>query len=209
MRAEDSGEKFQHQHHPSLGRPGGKTSSGTGTSPTSAPAAGPTSTPTPGAVVAAPVIPLTTTTVTPAATYRLPPPVVNSTANYTVIYDQSLPFTWNSSAVTYELTNPPLLIDYTLTVPNITRVKYGVDPVSGADTTVTATYPDPDARFEITVLDPVTKRIFAQNGFGGQYDVSYSKELRVLYPGKYQIQMSGNKVTAEIKFTVPPGNLGT
>jgi hypothetical protein len=154
-------------------------------------------------VVAATIIPLTTITETPVATYRAPPPYVNITANYTVIYGQSLIFTWNATAVTYELVNPPLIIDYTLTVPNITRTTQAKDPVTGGDITVTSTYPDPQARFEIIVRDPVTMKTFAQDGYGGLYDVAYSKQLRVLYPGKYHIQMSGNKVTARVKFTVP------
>jgi hypothetical protein len=194
---------------------GGKTvreynaSAEPGTTVTGTPPVGlPTVTGTSGPVAAATIIP-TTVQVTPAGTYRNPPPPINITANYTVIFDQSLIFTWNSTAFTYELINPPLIIDYTLTVPNITRTKQAKDPVSGGDITVTSTYPDPMARFEIIVRDPVTMRTFAQDGYGGQYDVSYSKQLRVLYPGKYHIQMSGNKVTAHVKFTVPKGTAVT
>jgi len=169
----------------------------------------PTVTDTSGPVEAATIIPVTTATVTPAGTYRNPPAPANITANYTVIFDQSLVFTYNATAVTYQLTDPPLLIDYTLTVPNITRTREATDPVSGGDITVTSSYPDPQARFEIIVRDPVTKRVFAQDGYGGQYDISFSKELRILYPGNYHIQMSGNKVTAHVLFTVPKGNTGT
>ena len=162
-----------------------------------------------GPVAVASVIPLTTATVTPISTYRSPPPNVNTTANYTVIYDQSLPFTWNTIAVSYGLTTPPLIIEYTLTVVNITRTRGGIDPMTGSDITVTASYPDPSARFEVTVLDPDTLKIITQDGYGGQYDIAYSKEIRVLRPGKYQIQMFGNRVTARVRFTVPKGNLGT
>jgi len=169
----------------------------------------PTVTATQGAVVPAPVIPLATTTATPTSTYRSPPPNPNTTLNYTVIYDQTLPFTWNTTAVSYELTTPPLVIGYTLSVVNITRTRKGISPTSGADITVTASYPDPAARFEITVLDPDTLKIITQDGYGGQYDIAYSKEIRLLSPGKYQIQMFGNRVTARVKFSVPPGNPGT
>lgn len=170
------------------------------------PVANPTATITSGPVAQATIIPVTTIAITPAGTYRNPPPPINITANYTVIYDQSLIFVWNATAVTYELIDPPLIIDYTLTVPNITRTRQATDPVSGGDITVTSTYPDPQARFEMIVRDPVTMKIFAQDGYGGQYDVAYSKQLRVLYPGKYHIQMTGNKVTAHVKFTVPKGS---
>jgi hypothetical protein len=156
-------------------------------------------------VEVAPIIQETTPSA-PVGTYRNPPPEANITANYTVIYDENLIFSWNATAVTYQLQDPPLIIDYTLTVPNITRIKQGKDPVSGGDITVTSTYPDPLARFEVTVRDPVTMRVFAQDGYGGQYDIAYHKQLRVLYPGKYHIQMSGNRVTAHVKFTVPGDN---
>jgi hypothetical protein len=176
------------------------------TVPGTPPVGGPTVTITSGPVASATIIPVTTMAITPAGTYRNPPPPINITANYTVIYDQSLIFSWNATALTYELLNPPLIIDYTLTVPSITRTTQAKDPVSGGDITVTATYPDPQARFEVIVRDPVTMRTFAQDGYGGLYDVSNSKQLRVLYPGKYHIQMSGNKVTAHVKFTVPKGS---
>jgi hypothetical protein len=170
------------------------------------PVAGPTAEVTSGPVLTATIIPMTTTTASPAGTYRNPPPEANITANYTVIYDENLIFSWNATALAYKLEDPPLIIDYTLTVPNITRISTDKDPVSGGDITVTKTYPDPQAYFEITVRDPVTMRIFAQGGYARQYDVSYTKQLRILYPGNYHIQMAGNKVTAHVKFTVPGDN---
>jgi len=176
-----------------------------GTAVTGTPTVGPTTSVTSGPVASATIIPVTTASVTPVGTYRPPPPPENISANYTVIYDQSLIFSWNSSALTYTLTDPPLIIDYTLTVPNITRTRQATDPVSGGDITVTSTYPDPQAYFEITVRDPVTLKVFGQTGYGRQYDVAYSKQLKILYPGTYHIQMDGNKVTAHVKFTVPKG----
>ncbi len=185
----------------------GNSSASPGSTATVTPV-GPAVTTPSGPVESATIIPVTTATVTPVGTYRNPPAPINITANYTVIFDQSLIFSYNATAVTYELTNPPLLIDYTLTVPNITRLRQATDPISGDDITVTSSYPDPQARFEIIVRDPVTKRIFAQDGYGGQYDIAFSKEFRILYPGNYHIQMSGNKVTAHVRFTVPQGNTG-
>jgi hypothetical protein len=190
---------------------GGKTvreyngSADPGATVTGTPVGGPTATITSGPVAVATIIPVTTMAITPAGTYRNPPPPINITANYTVIYDESLIFVWNATAVTYELINPPLIIDYTLTVPTIKRKTVAKDPVSGGDLIVDVEYPDPNARFEITVRDPVTMRIFAQDGYGGQYDVSPSKQLQVRYPGNYHIQMEGNRLTAHVKFTVPKG----
>ena len=187
------------------GKPTPRAYTGSGGSdvPTTETIPGTTVPPTPGSVVPATIIPVTTVTVTPGITYRREPPLVNLTANYTVVYEEDHIFTWNATALTYEIINPPLIIDVTLTVPNITRQTFDTDPVSGNDITVTVTYPDPQAYFEIIVRDPETKRVFAQGGFARQYDVSYRKQLKVLYPGNYHIQMQGNKVTAHVKFTVP------
>jgi hypothetical protein len=174
-----------------------------GTAVTGTPLVG---TPTPvstGGVVPATTIPVATVTITPGITYRREPGFVNLTANYTIVYEADHTFTWNATALTYELQNAPLIIDFTLTVPNVTRKTYDTDPVSGGDLIVNVEYPDPQAYFEMIVRNPDTKRVFAQGGFGRQYDVSYHKQLKVLYPGIYHIQMNGNKVTAHVKFTVP------
>ena len=146
------------------------------------------------------VVPETTTTGSPVPTYRTPPPGANSTANLTLLDEKILIFNYNSTAYSYNLQNPPLCIDYTLTVQNISRLKVETDPVSGAESDITVTYPDPLALFQVTVKDLKTDRIIAQDGYGGQYDIEYSKQVWVRYPGNYYIEFTGNRVTADVKF---------
>jgi hypothetical protein len=153
-------------------------------------------------------IPSETVTVTPEGTYRNPPPPENITANLTLLDEKKLVFVYNRTAYTYNLQATPLLIEYTLTVPNISKTRVVTDPVSGSDRVVSITYPDPQAFFEVTVKDLETKRIIARDGYGGQYDVSYSKKIWVRYPGSYYIEFYGNKVTADIHFKGPGGTLG-
>jgi hypothetical protein len=160
---------------------------------------------TPSPFIQATLIPMGTNTPSPFPTYRNPPPVANITANLTVIDEKTLPFVYNRTAFTYTLEDPPLLIDYTLTVPNITRTRSIKDPVSGSDTTVSITYPDPIAVFEVTVTDLETRKVIARDGYGGQYDVGYSKQVWVRYPGSYYIEFSGNRLSADVKFLVPRG----
>ena len=76
------------------------------------------------------------------------------------------------------------------------------DPESGSDTTVSVTYPDPDAGFTVTVKDLKTQKVMAQDGYGGQYDIAYRKQVWIRYPGVYYIEFWGNKVTADVKFEV-------
>lgn len=151
------------------------------------------------------LIPMETITGSPVPTHRSPPPVANTTANLSLLDEKTLVFTYNRTAYTYNLENPPLLIVYTLTVPNVTKTRVVTDPVSGSDSTVTITYPDPVAVFEVIVKDLETKRIIAQDGYGGQYDVSYSKRIWVRYSGGYYIEFWGNRVTADVKFWAPRG----
>lgn len=146
-----------------------------------------------------------TETVTGSPTAIIPPPPVNLTANMTVTDEITLVLSWNRTAYTYDLESPPLLIEYTLTVPNITKTRVITDPVTGGDRTVTITYPHPDALFEVTVKDLETNRILAREGYGGQYDVSYSKDIWIRYPGTYYIEFFGRLVTAKIKFSAPKG----
>jgi hypothetical protein len=154
-------------------------------------------------IIQATLMPEKTVTPTPGSTYRSPPPVANATANLTLIDEKRIVFSYNKTAYNFELQNPPLLIDYTLTVPNITRTRIIADPVSGADETVTITYPDPVAWFVVSAMDLETKHVIAKDGYGRQYDVSVSKQVWVRYPGTYYIEFSGNRLTANVKFWVP------
>jgi hypothetical protein len=165
---------------------------------------------TPIPTTTSPFIPVTitpeeTVTVTPGAPYRGEPAPANVTANLTVLETKKLVFIWNKTAYTYPLKSPPLLIDYTLTVPNITKTRVIADPVTGDDKTVPITYPDPIAFFEVSVRDTETNRVIARDGYGGQYDVKFSKKIWVRYPGTYIIEFSGNRCTAEVDFLVPKG----
>jgi hypothetical protein len=158
---------------------------------------------TPSPIVQVTLIPTETVTSSIPATPVTTLPPVKLAGNLTLIDTKTLSFIYNATAFEYTLENPPLVIDYTLTVPNITKKRVIADPVSGADKTVIITYPDPLARFEVTVMDTKTERIIARNGYGGQYDVSYTKRTWVRYPGTYYIEFSGNKVTAKIEFLIP------
>jgi hypothetical protein len=156
------------------------------------------------------LIPEKTVTTTPVGVIRSPPPVANATANLTLIDEKNMVFSYNKTAYNLELQDPPLLIVYTLTVPNITRIGVEKDPtvIPTADNpnptrAVTKTYPDPAAWFEVSAMDLKTKHVIARDGYGRQYDVSVSKQVWVRYPGSYYIEFAGNRLTADVKFWVP------
>jgi hypothetical protein len=134
--------------------------------------------------------------------------VLNITDNLTVIDEKTIAFSYNRTAYTYTVENPPLLIEFSLTVSNITKTRVETDPVTGGDRTVTVTYPDPAAFFEVTVRDLGTNRIIVRNGYGGVYDVTLEKEVWVRYPGTYYIELTGRHLTANVKFLIPREDSG-
>lgn len=182
-----------------------RTVNGTWTTPV--PPRPPGSTPVPTTVVPTTTSPFIPVPVTPVVTVTdVIPPVIPPTpvkADLVLIDEKILAFTWNSTAFSYTLKNPPLLIEYTLTVPNISRTRVVVDPITGGDRTVSISYPDPVAFFEVMVKDVETGSILARDGYGGQYDVGPSGKVWVRYPGTYYIEFTGHRVTADITFKVP------
>jgi hypothetical protein len=163
-----------------------------------------------GPLIQATLIPEKTVTESPVPTIRSPPPIANATANLTLIDEKDMAFSYNKTAFNYDLQNPPLLIKYTLTVPNITRTGVEKDPTKAptADDPnptreVTYTYPDPAAWFQVSVMDLGTKKVIIKDGYGGQYDVSFNKSIWVRYPGKYYIEFSGQRLSAHVDFWIP------
>jgi len=161
-----------------------------------------------GAVVEATPFPVATGTSTPMPTARGPPEYSGANVTYVTIYDQEIPFKYNTTAVTYDLKNPPLIIDFIMKTVNISRVTVARDPTcTPTDTnlclkTVTVTYPDPAAWFTITVRDLGTNQIVAESGYARDYDVDMDKKLTIRVPGNYHIEMSGTRLTAVVRMKV-------
>jgi hypothetical protein len=165
-------------------------------------------TPDVGAVVEATPFPVATVTSTPTLRSRGPPEYSGPNVNYTFIYDKEIPFKYNTTAVIYDLKNPPLIIDFTMKTVNISRVTVARDPTcTPTETdlclkTVTVTYPDPAAWFTITVRDLGTNQIVAQSGYARDYDVGMDKQLTIRVPGNYHIEMSGTRLSAVVRMKV-------
>lgn len=69
--------------------------------------------------------------------------------------------------------------------------------------TETVTTISPYAWFEVTVRDPVTGQVVAEEGYSRGYSVDAGKDLIIRSPGKYLIEFSGNELSAEIQVSVP------
>ncbi|MGE5831855.1 MAG: hypothetical protein ACM3X8_02960 [Methanomicrobiales archaeon] len=183
---------------------GGGSSSGTTVVPT-----------TTSPLIQATLMATPTTTPISGTSYRGPPPEDNATANLTLFDEQKMGPSYIGTAYNLNLTNTPLLIDLTMTVPNITRTVAEKDPTvvpsendPNPTRTATKTYPDPTAWFEVTVMDLKTKHIIARGGYGRTYDVSTHKQVWVRYPGSYHIEFTGARLTADVHFWMPNQTAG-
>jgi hypothetical protein len=97
----------------------------------------------------------------------------------------------------YNLETPPLYIKYNLTPRQITRKKI-VDIGMSTERTIDLTYPNPNAWFEITVLNADSGSVVTKQGYGKDYPDVTRDEFMVRNKGNYRIEFSGNDVTADI-----------
>lgn len=173
-------------------------SGGSGPTPTASPAPGEV-----GYLTPATPFPVVTTPTSGLSGTRLPHENITPT-EYVAIYYANLAFKNNKTAFTYELVRPPLVIEMCFS-PNMTsrtiwyESKYG----DHDEKTQTVTSISPYAWFEVTVRDPVSGQVIAEEGFSRSYSVEPGKDLTIRSPGKYLIEFSGNELSAQIQMRVP------
>ncbi len=150
---------------------------------------------------------------TPYQTPTIPPthtPVATPTPDdYIQIYSTTQYFGWNASAVSFNLTKPPMIINFAVTPVNLTGTKTVTSKFeSKGEVEVTYDYFSPYSWFEITVREKNTGRILNKEGFGSykQYSDDTGRELprtlKVIQPGNLLIEMTGNQITATVNVSV-------
>jgi hypothetical protein len=114
-------------------------------------------------------------------------------------------YSYNETQYMFDLKNPPMYINYTVTPQNITGIKEVTSQFGSKQVQDIAydTY-DPQSYFVITVSNKTSGQIYLQNGFGTQYTQYLSQTLRVLDSDNMLIDLSGNKITATVSFWVKP-----
>ncbi len=166
----------------------------------------PTGTPDPGeAGYVTPVTPFPVeTTPRPTSGYTVLPDITPNMTEYVAIFYNTIVFRQNKTAYSYDLKNPPLVIEMCIK-PNMTTrtIWYESKYKDQGDVTKKVTTISPAAWFEVTVRDPVTGTILAQEGFARTYSVDTAKKLTLRSPGSYLIEFSGNDLSAEIQMQVP------
>jgi hypothetical protein len=138
--------------------------------------------------------------------YRTIPTILPVNEDYVIIYSlKNQPFSYNRSAVSYDLKNPPMLIDFSLNVDKITRNVEGDSRVLTNEWTSYQTNTiDPNAFFEVIVREKSTGKIILQDGFGQskQYGTENPRHLKIFGAGDYLIEFFGNKVLANVNLSV-------
>ena len=117
-----------------------------------------------------------------------------------LIYLNTQYYSYNTTAVSFDLKNPPMYINYTVIPFNITVTKY-VQSHQDANNWITLQYLDfaPYSWFEITVRNKTTGEIYLQNGFGEAQGLSVYRTATlgpILNSDDLQVKMTGNNITA-------------
>ena len=126
-------------------------------------------------------------------------------------------FNWtfesNATAKKFDLKNPPLYINYSITKPfNVsgTKVYFNPDTPDKKTITVPYTYYSPYAYLDITVRDAISGNIYVEDGFSIKYGQKLNKTIRVQNPGDLLIEIRGNNVTPTVGIWAKPiGNLNS
>jgi hypothetical protein len=143
---------------------------------------------------------------TATVTYQTLPIISPIKEDYVVIYStRNQPFAFNKTAISFDLKNPPMLIDFQLSNTNITRNISGYSRVLKNEWTFNNTeYYDPIAYFEVTVREKSTGTVVLQDGFGTskQYGTENTRHLKIYSTGNYLIEFGGNKINANIDISV-------
>jgi len=124
-----------------------------------------------------------------------------------LIYINTQNYAYNTTAITFDLKNPPMYINYTVVPTNVTVNKW-VQERTGSKQGVTYTYSDyaPYSWFEVTVRNKTTGEIYLQDGFGESkgYTRYLNATLKVLKRDDMLIEFKGNSIKATVGIWVKP-----
>ncbi len=128
---------------------------------------------------------------------------VPTTDPYVTIYQKKSKFEQTIEAYSFNLTRPPLIIEFDVEPKMITREKHTTSSYGDKDEiVVTQRYPSEDAWFRVIVRDSATGKILAEDGFGKGFSADTHKRIFIGKYGDYLLEFSGNEVTVDIQVRV-------
>jgi hypothetical protein len=155
-----------------------------------------------------PVTPFPSESGTPIPTPRNLPNPTPVPASYLTVYNNELAFKYNTVAYSYDLTDPPLIINICIKPLLTTRyIWYQSRSGSKKDVTLKQTIISPTAWFEVVVRDRNTGAEVVRDGFGKTYSIDTKKTVQVRSSGQYVVEFTGSDVNASIlmQINAPPG----
>lgn len=153
--------------------------------------------PDPGHLTPATPYPTATSSMASFTLSRPPPETAPMPDPYVTLSNRTAQFniTHATEAFSFNLTTPPLIIDFEVEPKMITRVKHAKsDYTDRKYQDFTQTYPSEESWFTVTVRDPKSGKIVAQDGFGKLFSADTHKRVFVGRSGEYLIQFDGNDV---------------
>ena len=157
----------------------------------------------PGYLTPATPYPTATPDVLAAPTLNRFSDTVPTTDPYVTIYQKKTKFEQTIEAYSFNLTRPPLIIEFDVEPKMITREKHTTSSYGDKDEiVVTQRYPSEDAWFRVIVRDSATGKILAEDGFGKGFSADTHKRIFIGKYGDYLFEFSGNEVTVDIQVRV-------
>ncbi|MGD1003955.1 MAG: hypothetical protein ABR887_00865 [Methanoregulaceae archaeon] len=134
------------------------------------------------------------------------PPTTPIAADLSCLIDLRSLVGYQTTAITFDLKNPPMYINYSVTPSNITITRTIVDPNTKAESLQSWSTYSPYSWFEVTVRNKTSGKIYLQDGFGTQkgYTTYLNQTLKVFNQGDLQIEYISNNITATAGIWVKP-----
>lgn len=134
-------------------------------------------------------------------TLSKPPETAPTQDPYVTLYNRTTQFnlTHQTEAYSFNLTAPPLIIEFDVEPKMVTREKHTTSEYgSKKDEVVKQTYPSEDSWFTVTVRDRESGDIIAEDGFGKRFGTEKHNRVFMGRFGDYLIQLSGNDVKVHV-----------
>ncbi|KAF5084968.1 hypothetical protein [Methanoculleus horonobensis] len=127
---------------------------------------------------------------------------------YVTLFNKTIEFSpaHPRDAYSFNLTAPPLIIEFDVEPKMITREKRTTsDYGSKKDIVVKQEYPSEDSWFLVTVRERESGKIVAEDGFGKGFGTATDKRMYLGKYGDYLIELSGNE--AKVHVTMRAGGV--
>lgn len=147
-------------------------------------------------------IPVPTTIPTPTPARMVNP---RSGITYEQIYSSDRSYMYGMKEIgNFPLEYPPLYVMYNITPVMVNQTR-PIGNESGTEIKEDSVYPDPDAWFEIRMIDSASSQFVERNGYGLTYGYPplTSRDFMVRTKGNYRLIISGNKVNASVTVWTP------